>query len=82
MKIFIFFLVFHYIYSLHPVSVIMPVNIRYSAASREGEEVISFSLLTDMDQNDKVAKHKLQIYNKFRNGDFQYLNFQTILPLQ
>lgn len=53
MKIFIFFLVFHYIYSLHPVSVIMPVNIRYSAASREGEEVISFSLLTDMDQNEK-----------------------------
>lgn len=57
MKILIFSLVFQSIYSLHPVSAIRPVKIRYSAASKKAEAIIS--LLIDVDRKDKVAKHKL-----------------------
>lgn len=45
MKILIFSLVFQSIYSLHPVSAIRPVKIRYSAASKKAEAIISFLYL-------------------------------------
>lgn len=60
MKILIFSLVFQSIYSLHPVSAIRPVNIRYIQCSfQKGRGNYLISLLTDVDQKDKVAKHKL-----------------------